>query len=94
MEITTHTELLSMSSSRTIPITPSKAPSKQVRGDYAGRIADELKYNRREIERIYSNDFVASGDRVRMKLALVSPKLYSYVTKGYEKLIIPLRNRG
>lgn len=71
-----------------------KNETKQVRGDYAKRIAEELKCNRKEIQRIYSNDFVSAGDRARMKLALASPGLYSCVTKGYEKVIIPLRSRG
>lgn len=71
-----------------------KKESKQVRCDYAERIAEELRQNRQEIQRVYNNDFVASGDRARMKLALVSPNLYSCVTKGYEKVIIPLRNRS
>ena len=71
-----------------------KNETKQARGDYAKRIAQELKCNRKEIQRIYSNDFVSAGDRARMKLALASPGLYSCVTKGYEKVIIPLRSRG
>ncbi|MCI7791582.1 MAG: glycosyltransferase [Lachnospiraceae bacterium] len=71
-----------------------KNETKQARGDYAKRIAQELKCNRKEIQRIYSNDFVSAGDRARMKLALASPSLYSCVTKGYEKVIIPLRSRG
>lgn len=71
-----------------------KNETKQVRGDYAKRIAEELKCNRKEIQRIYRNDFVSTGDRARMKLALASPGLYSCVTKGYEKIIIPLRSRG
>lgn len=68
--------------------------SKQVRSDYARKIAEELKRNRQEIQRIYRNDFVAAGDRARMSLALASPNLYCYVTKGYEKVIIPLRSRS
>lgn len=68
--------------------------AKPVRGDYAERIAGELKSSRQEIQRIYRNDFVAAGDRARMRLALASPGLYRYVTKGYEKIIIPLRNRS
>lgn len=71
-----------------------KKEDKQVQGDYAKRIAEELKCNRKEIQRIYRNDFVSAGDRARMKLALISPGLYNCVTKGYEKFIIPLRSRG
>ena len=67
---------------------------KHSRGDYAKQIADELKENRQEILRVYRREFVAIGDRARMKLALVSPALYSHVTKGYEKVIIPLRSRS
>lgn len=71
-----------------------RGEAKQVRGDYAERIAEELKSNRDEIKRIYRNSFVSTGDRARMRLALASPKLYYCVTKGYENMIIPLRNRG
>lgn len=70
-----------------------KKEKKQVRGDYAERIAGELKRDRREIQRIYQRAFVTSGDRARMKLALASPALYSCVTKGYERWIIPIRSR-
>lgn len=67
--------------------------SKQVRGNYARRIADELKRNRQEIGKVYSQKFVTVGDRARMKLALASPGLYYFVTMGYEKVIIPIRSK-
>ena len=70
-----------------------KQEPKRTNRDYARRIAEELKKNRQEIQRVYTNDFVATGDRARMKLALISPGFYSCVTKGYEKMIIPFRNR-
>ena len=68
--------------------------TKQSRGDYAKRIAEELKNNQQEIQRVYSNDYVTVGDRARMKLVLISPGLYHFVTTGYEKVIIPIRNRS
>ena len=71
-----------------------KREPKSIRKDYADRIAAELKQGRVEIQRVYRNDFVAVGDRARMKLALASPKLYGVVTEGYEKFIIPFRSRN
>lgn len=68
---------------------------KKDRGDdYAKRIKSELKNSRQEIQKIYSRDFITTGDRVRMKLALANPNLYNCVVRGYEKVVIPLRNRS
>lgn len=60
---------------------------------YAKRIADELKNSRKEIARIYQKEYGSTGDRARMKLALISPQIYSFVTKMYENIVIPIRNR-
>ncbi len=46
---------------------------------------------REEIRRIYGKGFVATGDRVRMKLFLLWPEAYYGVVKVYDKVIIPLR---
>lgn len=60
---------------------------------YAKRIAEELKNSRKEIARIYDKEYVSRGDWARMKLALISPAAYGFVTKAYENIVIPLRNR-
>lgn len=48
--------------------------------DESGRIWD-----------IYGDDYVAAGDRARMKLFLFNPGIYYYTVKLYERIIIPLR---
>ena len=50
-----------------------------------------LKDEKQDIKEVYGNDFVARGDKVRMKLFLFSPAAYYHVVKLYEKIIIPLR---
>lgn len=67
---------------------------KQTRG-YAKEIMRQLKEDRRRgaIGRIYKMDFVAAGDKVRMKLALAWPEMYYCTVKLYEKYVIPLRSR-
>lgn len=50
-----------------------------------------LRGEKQEIERIYQKEYVASGDRVRMKLALWWPGAYYHIVKIYDKFIIPLR---
>ena len=53
---------------------------------YSGRA------ERAEIARIYGKEYVAAGDKVRMKLALASPGLYYRIVKLYDKFVIPLRS--
>lgn len=62
-------------------------------GEYAAELVRQLKADRGEIGRIYRKDYVAAGDRVRMKLALRAPKLYYRIVKIYDKYIIPIRSR-
>ncbi len=59
--------------------------------EYARRIVKEVRDDCKEIGRVYKG--VASrGDRVRMRLFLVSPRLYAAVVGLYEKYVIPLRS--
>lgn len=44
--------------------------------DSAKRLAKMIRSDRDKVKRIYSNDFVSSGDRQRMKMFLFSPRLY------------------
>lgn len=48
---------------------------------------------KQEIKKIYCREFVASGDKARMKLALQMPELYYQVVKAYDRFIIPLRQK-
>jgi len=54
-------------------------------------MAGLLRGEKGEIKRIYRKGFVAPGDRVRMRLALLWPGLYYRIVKIYDKYIIPLR---
>lgn len=46
-----------------------------------------------EIRRIYAENYVTKGDRVRMKLALAMPGFYCLTVKIYDKYVIPFRQR-
>lgn len=59
----------------------------------ARQLMQLLKGEEAEVKRIYQNDFISTGDKARMKLALVMPAGYYGVVKAYDKLVIPLRQR-
>ncbi len=59
----------------------------------ADKLIRMLQSEKRQIIEIYQKEYVAMGDRVRMKMALRTPKLYYYTVKVYDKVIIPLRQR-
>lgn len=50
-----------------------------------------LREEKDEIRQIYRKEFAASGDKVRMELALLWPQGYYGIVKIYDKLIVPLR---
>lgn len=58
---------------------------------YAGRIAEQLSGEKDLIKSIYQADYVAAGDRVRMKTMLAAPRLYYYLVKLYDSCVIPIR---
>ena len=60
-------------------------------GEAAKKLTGMLKAEKKEILGVYGNDFVAAGDMVRMKLFLLSPKVYYLTVKLYDKIIIPIR---
>ena len=49
--------------------------------------------DRKEIHRIYKKDYVAMGDRARMKLALLLPGAYYRAVKIYDRYVVPLRSK-
>lgn len=57
----------------------------------ARKLAKLLKDDKKIICEIYKNNFVAVGDKARMKLFIFSPQLYYRIVKLYDKMIIPLR---
>ncbi len=57
----------------------------------AKKLAELLKSEKDEVKRIYQNDFIPVGDKVRMKLALATPAGYYVIVKLYDKFVIPLR---
>jgi hypothetical protein len=59
---------------------------------YAMELIKQLRGDKAEISRIYGQEYVACGDKVRMKLVLSSPGMYYRVVKLYDKWIIPLRS--
>lgn len=63
------------------------------RKDSARRLSALLREEKEKIKEIYHSDFVAAGDKVRMKLFLFSPGSYYGIVKLYDKLIIPLRQK-
>lgn len=56
-------------------------------------LMERLQKDRKKIGKVYRLDFVSTGDRVRMKFALASPKLYYIIVKIYDAVIIPLRQK-
>ena len=62
--------------------------------EVAARLVDEIKKDKSETDRVYASGIVTRGDRMRRKLFLISPSVYAQVVRLYEKLIIPLRQRG
>lgn len=60
---------------------------------FADKIAGLLRMDRKEIHRIYKKDYVAMGDRARMKLALLLPGAYYRAVKIYDRYVVPLRSK-
>lgn len=52
-----------------------------------------LRKEKKEISQIYRKDFVKTGDKVRMRMALAWPFAYYQTVKFYEKYVIPLRQK-
>lgn len=51
-----------------------------------------LRGEKEDIWRIYQKEFVATGDRVRMRMMLTWPEGYYLLVKGYDGVVIPLRH--
>lgn len=60
---------------------------------FAKEIARQLRGEKAVIRRIYREDYVAAGDKARMKLMLAWPGAYYQAVKAYDKFVIPLRSR-
>ena len=60
---------------------------------FAGEIMGQLREDKEKgtIGRIYGMDFVAAGDKVRMKLALAAPAGYYGLVRVYDKFVVPFR---
>lgn len=61
---------------------------------FAEKIVMLLHADKEKIRRIYQKDYVAVGDRARMKLALRLPGVYYRVVRIYDRYVIPLRSKG
>ena len=60
---------------------------------FADQIVGLLRADREKIRGIYRKDYVAMGDRARMKLALLLPGAYYRIGKIYDRYVIPLRSK-
>ena len=60
---------------------------------FADQIVGLLRADREKIRGIYRKDYVAMGDRARMKLALLLPGAYYRIVKIYDRYVIPLRSK-
>ena len=60
-------------------------------GDSAKQLIQMLREDRKKIQLIYRNKYVAFGDKVRIKIALHTPNLYYVLIRLYDKFIIPMR---
>ena len=60
--------------------------------DSGRQLVEFLRSEKTEVKRIYQKSYVAIGDKVRMRIALLAPDLYYLIVKIYDKVIIPLRN--
>lgn len=67
--------------------------NKQTR-NYAKDIISILKEEKETINRIYQEDYVATGDRVRMKLVMAAPGVYYQTVRFYDNYIIPIRSKS
>ena len=57
----------------------------------ANRIADMMCSEKKEVLRVYQEQFQSKGDTIRMKLFLMSPDMYYGINRLYERVILPLR---
>ncbi len=60
---------------------------------FAGKIIEILRDDKTSIRKIYKQDYIAAGDKVRMRLVLLAPAVYYYTVKLYDKYIIPIRSK-
>lgn len=58
---------------------------------HASKLAALIKEEKTKVKEIYMKSYVATGDKVRMRVFLFSPGCYYRIVKLYDKLIIPLR---
>ena len=64
---------------------------KRKMGESAWQLIQMLREDQKKIKVIYKNSYVATGDRVRMHIALHTPGLYYVLVRAYDKFVIPLR---
>lgn len=57
------------------------------------KVMDLLKDKQTEVVRVYKKDFVPAGDRARMRMALIWPEGYDWMAQGYERIVVPLKQR-
>lgn len=58
----------------------------------ASRLVTEMKRDKIEMDRIYDSGIVSRGDKIRRKLFLWSPSVYTAVVWLYDRVVVPLRH--
>lgn len=58
---------------------------------YAYRIVSEINSDRKDIKRVYKNDYIKTGDKVRMQVMLFWPWLYYFLVVLYDRIVIPMK---
>lgn len=64
---------------------------KDKKKQYAKQLANVILADKDKLKTIAKQSFVKRGDRVRLSVFLVWPRLYAFVCDTYEKWILPLR---
>ena len=60
---------------------------------FAEELVRQLRQEKTEIKTIYAKEYVAVGDRVRMRIFLKAPRLYYGLVLLYDNCIIPFRSQ-
>lgn len=60
----------------------------------ADRMASMLKKEKEEIKAVYQKSWTALGDRLRIRMMLLSPGMYYRIARWYDQYLIPLRQKG
>lgn len=63
------------------------------RHDVASKLAQVIQQDKDQINSLYSQCNIAKGDQVRMRLFLVSPRMYGMIEHFYEQCVVPVKQK-